>query len=211
MVMASSAEIHQIVLNLATNATYAMRGSKGLLRVTLTNYTMDADEPEPPVDLRPGPYVRLSVTDTGCGMDPATATAIKDYGGRFGMITFSGNERFLPGTFDWPAWKSRDSTHVNVLSRKWNGDIIASFDFWLPAKSLQRIPANLFLYLVFSQFPLESCKLSEHFQSIEIPTGSKQYDLARVILEAPYETLVEAHRVATQTLRSSTQPPASNA
>jgi signal transduction histidine kinase/CheY-like chemotaxis protein len=76
MVLANPAEIHQIIWNLTTNATYAMRGQSGLLRVTLAEH-IAADEPTGMVPgLRPGPYLLLSVTDTGRGMDQATVERV---------------------------------------------------------------------------------------------------------------------------------------
>ncbi len=62
---------HQLelaLLNLAVNARDAMPLG-GTLTVTLTQDQVGAD---PPVELAPGPYLRLDVTDTGVGMDAAT-------------------------------------------------------------------------------------------------------------------------------------------
>lgn len=78
MVLANPAEIHQIIWNLTTNATYAMRGQSGLLRVTLADHIAAAEPIGMVPGLRPGPYLRLSVTDTGRGMDQATVERIFD-------------------------------------------------------------------------------------------------------------------------------------
>jgi PAS domain S-box-containing protein len=59
------AQIDQILLNLAINARDAMPGG-GALTLELRNVTL-AESGD-----RPGEYVRLSVADTGCGMDEAT-------------------------------------------------------------------------------------------------------------------------------------------
>ena len=71
-VLADVSQIHQIIMNLGTNAWHAMRDKPGRLEVKLENFTVDAAMAETHAHLRPGPYVRLSVSDTGCGINRAT-------------------------------------------------------------------------------------------------------------------------------------------
>jgi signal transduction histidine kinase len=59
-------QLENAVVNLAVNARDAMDG-EGAMRITTCNVTLAANEVG---DVRPGEYVRLSVTDTGCGMTP---------------------------------------------------------------------------------------------------------------------------------------------
>ena len=59
-------QLENAILNLAVNARDAMEG-EGAMRITTSNVTLSANEVG---DVRPGEYVRLSVTDTGCGMTP---------------------------------------------------------------------------------------------------------------------------------------------
>jgi PAS domain S-box-containing protein len=71
--------IHQVVMNLCTNAAQAMeRNRGGLLKVGLVNVEIGAHHGQPHVDLEPGPYLRLSVGDTGDGMDQRTMKRIFD-------------------------------------------------------------------------------------------------------------------------------------
>jgi PAS domain S-box-containing protein len=63
-------QIEQVVVNLAVNARHAMP-SGGRLSLRTEPLEVLADRPAPH-DLPPGTYVRLSVTDTGMGMDAAT-------------------------------------------------------------------------------------------------------------------------------------------
>jgi PAS domain S-box-containing protein len=77
-VLANATAVHQALMNLGTNAWHAMRDRPGTLSVEMV--VMEADDrlvaslPEP----LPGRYVRLSVRDTGCGMDQATLERIFD-------------------------------------------------------------------------------------------------------------------------------------
>jgi signal transduction histidine kinase len=72
MVLCDSTQIHQIVMNLCTNAFHAMEESGGVLKVELSNSHLDTAFTETCPSLRPGPHAILSVSDTGCGMDEET-------------------------------------------------------------------------------------------------------------------------------------------
>ncbi|MBI5799786.1 MAG: PAS domain S-box protein [Verrucomicrobia bacterium] len=71
-VLADASQIHQIVMNLCTNAAHAMKDRPGVLQVELSEMELDADFARTHTDISPGRYVRLEVTDTGSGMDRAT-------------------------------------------------------------------------------------------------------------------------------------------
>ncbi len=76
-VFADSTQIHQVVMNLATNAADAMTNqSVGLLEIRSESVTVDADLARVTPDLHEGAYVRLSIRDSGCGMDKATTARI---------------------------------------------------------------------------------------------------------------------------------------
>ena len=70
-VLANPVQIHQVLMNLCTNAAYAMRQTGGLLEVGTANLTVPRG-PRTESGLEPGEYLRISVRDTGCGMDSAT-------------------------------------------------------------------------------------------------------------------------------------------
>jgi len=71
MIMADPTQIHQIVMNLITNAFHAMEDSGGTLTVDLKEIDLTRGNiPEP--NLTPGPYVCLTIADTGTGMDDET-------------------------------------------------------------------------------------------------------------------------------------------
>lgn len=70
-VLADPTQLHQVIMNLCTNAYQAMRGGEGVLSVTLATEAIDAETiKRRALDLLPGRYVRLGVSDTGVGMSP---------------------------------------------------------------------------------------------------------------------------------------------
>jgi PAS domain S-box-containing protein len=69
-VLADPTQMHQVTLNLATNAAYAMNETGGLLRFELKPAWPDGGLFGPQPELPPGQYVVLSVSDTGPGIDP---------------------------------------------------------------------------------------------------------------------------------------------
>jgi PAS domain S-box-containing protein len=68
-------QLQQVLLNLLVNAWQAMPGG-GELILDTANVDVDAHFPDRPPDAAPGAYVRVQVTDTGVGMDPATQARI---------------------------------------------------------------------------------------------------------------------------------------
>ena len=77
MVMADPTQIHQVLMNLCTNAANAMREG-GTLNIILENATIDSDQEDPLPNLKPGKYVKLSVSDSGQGMPPEVMERIFD-------------------------------------------------------------------------------------------------------------------------------------
>ena len=77
-VLADPTQVHQILMNLCTNAHHAMKGSSaGVLGIDLNRIILDASDAKTTVlGLTPGPYMKLTVSDTGCGMDHATTEKI---------------------------------------------------------------------------------------------------------------------------------------
>ncbi len=69
LIMADSTQIHQVVMNLCTNAYHAMRECGGVLNVGLEKVSIGPKDAEGQPGLSPGAYVLLSVSDTGCGMN----------------------------------------------------------------------------------------------------------------------------------------------
>lgn len=69
-VMGSSTQIHRIMMNLCTNAAYAMEEKGGTLDVSLKDMTNDQTTMMGKYHLTPGNYIEIKVSDTGNGIDP---------------------------------------------------------------------------------------------------------------------------------------------
>jgi CheY-like chemotaxis protein len=69
--MADPTQIHQIIVNLFNNARHALGDRPGDITVTLTDRDLDdTDIRMLNSSLKPGRYIKLTVSDTGCGMSP---------------------------------------------------------------------------------------------------------------------------------------------
>lgn len=99
LTVADPTQIHQVLINLCTNAAHAMREKGGMLEVNLSDMELGAKNAVKYPDMKPGPYVRLSVSDTGTGMDrtvidrifdPFFTTKQKDEGTGMGLAVVHG-------------------------------------------------------------------------------------------------------------------------
>ena len=75
-VLADSTQMHQIIMNLCTNAYHAMMGKGGVLTVRLDKQKVGARSINGSAKIQKGTYVRLSISDTGHGMDKRTVERI---------------------------------------------------------------------------------------------------------------------------------------
>jgi len=71
-------EIHQVMMNLCTNALHAMEETGGVLEVSLAQVALAEKDISSNDDISPGDYLQLTVTDTGHGMDRKTLERIFD-------------------------------------------------------------------------------------------------------------------------------------
>ncbi len=77
-VLADLTQMHQVVMNLCTNASHAMQAAGGTLRVSLVDVEIESDFAAGHPGLLPGPYIQLSVIDTGHGMTSEVVNRIYD-------------------------------------------------------------------------------------------------------------------------------------
>jgi PAS domain S-box-containing protein len=75
MVIGDATQLHQVVMNLCSNAIHAMNGA-GSLRVALDTAELSAERALSHGSLGPRRYVRLTIQDSGSGMDDATLSRI---------------------------------------------------------------------------------------------------------------------------------------
>ncbi len=75
MVRADQGQMEQVIMNLAVNARDAMRDG-GTLVLETSNVEVTAEDVKELHGFRAGSYVRLSVSDTGCGMDEKTRSRV---------------------------------------------------------------------------------------------------------------------------------------
>ena len=75
-ILADSSQIHQVIVNLCTNALQAMEKSGGLLTIELKENNPDIGLQTEHIDLKAETCLQLSISDTGTGMDDVTVERI---------------------------------------------------------------------------------------------------------------------------------------
>jgi len=70
MAVADPTQVHQVLMNLGSNAAHAMREKGGVLEIGLTTVSLDSESASRFIGLKPGPYLCLTVRDNGHGMTP---------------------------------------------------------------------------------------------------------------------------------------------
>jgi PAS domain S-box-containing protein len=99
IIEADPTQIHQLLMNLCTNAASAMEVEGGLLEISLRNEKISTSQAKMFLDIEPGHYVVLKVSDTGLGMtleilkkifDPYFTTKAKGKGTGLGLAVVHG-------------------------------------------------------------------------------------------------------------------------
>ncbi len=78
LILMDPTHLHQVLMNLCTNASQAIQDRKGVIEVSLDEVHLEEGDKPFFQDMNPGPFLRLSVRDTGGGMDPAILSRIFD-------------------------------------------------------------------------------------------------------------------------------------
>lgn len=77
-ILADHTQMHQVLMNLCSNAADAMKGKGGCLDLNLTDVVVNKNNQHDFQELKNGEYIKLSVSDTGVGMDKQTIEQIFD-------------------------------------------------------------------------------------------------------------------------------------
>jgi PAS domain S-box-containing protein len=70
LIMGNSSQVHQLIMNLCTNAAHAMEDSGGILEVGLEDVELNEQYTLPLLMLKSGNYLKMTISDTGCGIAP---------------------------------------------------------------------------------------------------------------------------------------------
>lgn len=147
VVMADPTQVHQIIMNLCTNAYHAMRDTGGVLAVSLEQCVIESEDAIQHIHLQPGKYNRLEISDTGCGIskanlerifEPYFTTKAKGEGTGLGLAMVHGIVRSFQGD-------------ISVYSEEGKG---TSFRIYLPV--------------------IEEKEVSDSVETKEIPGGSER-------------------------------------
>lgn len=132
IVVGNATQIHQILMNLCTNAAHAMQGADGTLSVALNAIDITIDDLNQasaftyPSALGPGRYVCLMVADTGHGIpkqlidrifDPYFTTKEKDVGTGLGLAVVQGIVQNHGGTIEVKSRNGQGTTFYIYLPR----------------------------------------------------------------------------------------------
>jgi two-component system, cell cycle sensor histidine kinase and response regulator CckA len=121
-IRANAAQIRQVVMNLITNASDAIRGRDGVIRVITRRVNITAAAATPSTKCADGDYVQLEVSDTGCGMSSQTQAkafdpffTTKSAGRGLGLAVVQGIVRTLGGTIDISSEPDKGTTFRILL------------------------------------------------------------------------------------------------
>ena len=136
LILADPTQIHQVLMNLCTNAGYAMGDKGGVLELKLIDVNLGADATAKFPELKPGPYLELTVGDTGHGIplniverifDPFFTTKGKHEGTGMGLSVVHGIVGSCEGT-------------IRVYSQPGKG---TTFKIYLPAVGKDKAPISI--------------------------------------------------------------------
>ena len=125
-VLANSVELHQIIMNLCTNALHAIGDQGGKLEIAVEETEIDPAQKQGTLGLDVGPYVRVSVTDTGGGIpteilgkifDPYFTTKAKGVGTGLGLAVVHGIVRKSGGAIQVESVPGHGTTFHILLPR----------------------------------------------------------------------------------------------
>jgi signal transduction histidine kinase/ActR/RegA family two-component response regulator len=143
MVLADPIQIHQILINLCTNAAHAMQEKGGVLEVSLHEVYIDPQTETKVSDLPAGEYLEISVSDTGTGIeasvierifDPYFTTKQPGKGTGMGLSVVHGIARSHGGTITVDGAVGKGTT-FHVYLPKLEGELTSTTEKEIPIPS----------------------------------------------------------------------------
>jgi hypothetical protein len=179
---ADTTQIEQVILNLVLNARDAITGN-GTILIETANVVLDDTYPRSLLVAPPGPYVVLTVTDTGCGMDAATRARIFEpfyttkeigHGTGLGLATVYGIVKQLGGQI-WVYSEVGQGTTFKLYFRRHEG--AGSSPEPAPPRAPRRETVGARILLVEDDVPVRTAVrrvLERHgYAVVEVETGGE--------------------------------------
>ncbi len=137
IVLADATQMHQVLMNLCTNAAQAMKKEGGTLEITLSDVTLEGEGAGTGLEKLSGPFVQLVVSDTGKGIHPEHVERIFDpffttkqpgEGTGMGLSVVHGIVSNHGGSISVKSEPGRGTEFVVLLPRKEHESIDAAAD-----------------------------------------------------------------------------------
>ncbi len=187
-ILADTAQMHQVVMNLGTNAAHAMRDKGGMLDIEISRTTF-TDDSLPMPEMTAGDYVVLKVTDTGCGMeldvqeqifDPFFTTKKEGEGTGLGLSVTYGIIKDHNGYITVESKTGKGSTFVVYLPRIEDSVLADDEKRELPAGGRERI-----LFIDDEDMLVELNKQRLTKLGYDVVTTTSSIEALRIFQEAP--------------------------
>ena len=129
-ILGDQIKIHQVLMNLCTNASHAMLEKGGMLSVSLSEVELDSSFIVKHFDIKSGSYLKLSISDTGHGMparvlehifDPFFTTKEKGQGTGMGLSVVHGIAKSHNGTihvYSEPGEGSTFNVYLPIIEKQ---------------------------------------------------------------------------------------------
>ena len=129
-ILGDQIKIHQVLMNLCTNASHAMLEKGGVLSVSLSEVELDSSFIVKHFDIKSGSYLKLSISDTGHGMparvlehifDPFFTTKEKGQGTGMGLSVVHGIAKSHNGTihvYSEPGEGSTFNVYLPIIEKQ---------------------------------------------------------------------------------------------
>ena len=175
--VADPGQIESVILNLALNARDAMPDG-GTLTIETSNVTLDESDAATQVDVTPGDYVCLSVTDTGVGMTPETQSHVFE---PFFTTKGPGAGSGLGLSMVY-GFAQQSGGHVTIQSKIGEG---ATFKLFLPATDGPAADMETHPFQQASQTGTETILVVEDDKNVRRLTVTRLEELNYKVIAAP--------------------------